>query len=111
MALWLAAFEAAAGAGGDPHEPQEAASAVCGGTAAGASARRSQARLGHTGADELPQGPNQRWSLDFAADTLTDGRLFHILVVVDNFTRECLCLVADTSLSGKRVARELTAVI
>ena len=59
----------------------------------------------------LPQGPNQRWSLDFASDTLTDGRRFRILVVVDDFTRECLCLVADTSLSGKRVARELTAII
>jgi putative transposase len=59
----------------------------------------------------LPQGPNQRWSLDFAADTLTDGRQFRILVVVDDFTRECLCLVADTSLSGVRVARELTAII
>jgi len=59
----------------------------------------------------LPQGPNQRWSLDFAADTLTDGHRFRILVVVDDFTRECLCLVADTSLSGKRVARELTAII
>src|ERR1700749_1600282 len=53
----------------------------------------------------LPQGPNQRWSLDFAADTLTDGRRFRILVVVDDFTRECLCLIPDTSLSGKRVAR------
>jgi putative transposase len=59
----------------------------------------------------LPQGPNQRWSLDFVSDTLTDGRRFRILVVVDDFTRECLCLVADTSLSGLRVARELTAVI
>jgi putative transposase len=59
----------------------------------------------------LPQGPNQRWSLDFAADTLTDGRRFRILVVVDDFTRECLCLAADTSLSGQRVARELTATI
>ena len=59
----------------------------------------------------LPQGPNQRWSLDFAADTLTDGRRFRILVVVDDFTRECLCLVPDTSLSGKRVARELSAII
>ena len=59
----------------------------------------------------LPQGPNQRWSLDFVADTLTDGRRFRILVVVDDFTRECLCLVADTSLSGHAVARELTAII
>jgi transposase InsO family protein len=40
----------------------------------------------------LPQGANQRWSLDFVANTLTDGRRFRILVVVDDFTRECLCL-------------------
>jgi putative transposase len=40
----------------------------------------------------LPQGPDQRWSLDFASDTLTDGRRFRILVAVDDFTRECLCL-------------------
>ena len=59
----------------------------------------------------LPQRPNQRWSLDFAADAFTDGRRFRILAVVDDFTRECLCLVADTSLSGLRVARELDAVI
>jgi putative transposase len=59
----------------------------------------------------LPQGPNQRWSLDFVSDTLTDGRRFRILAVVDDFTRECLCLVADTSLSGMRVARELDTII
>jgi len=59
----------------------------------------------------LPQAPNQRWSLDFVSDTLTDGRRFRILAVVDDFTRECLCLVADTSLSGARVARELTLLI
>ena len=59
----------------------------------------------------LPQGPNQRWSLDFVSDMLTDSRRFRILAVVDDFTRECLCLVADTSLSGQRVARELDAII
>ncbi len=59
----------------------------------------------------LPQGPNQRWSLDFVSDTLTDSRRFRILAVVDDFTRECLALVADTSLSGMRVGRELDAVI
>tara|TARA_B100000683_G_scaffold221945_1_gene219329 strand:+ start:1001 stop:1936 length:936 start_codon:yes stop_codon:yes gene_type:complete len=59
----------------------------------------------------LPQGPNQRWSLDFVSDAFTDGRRFRILAMVDDFTRECLCLVADTSLSGIRVARELDAVI
>jgi putative transposase len=59
----------------------------------------------------IPQGPNQRWSLDFASDALTDGRRFRILIVVDDFTRECLTLVADTSLGGLRVARELDAII
>src|SRR5438477_11682067 len=59
----------------------------------------------------LPQGPNQRWSLDFLSDALSDGRRFRILAIVDDFTRECLALVADTSLSGLRVARELDAII
>lgn len=59
----------------------------------------------------IPQGPNQRWSLDFVTDSLTDGRRFRMLAVVDDFTRECLALVADTSLSGRRVARELNALI
>ena len=55
--------------------------------------------------------PNQRWSLDFVSDQLTDCRRFRILAVVDDCTRECLALVADTSLSGRRVARELDAII
>jgi putative transposase len=59
----------------------------------------------------LPDGPNQRWSLDFVSDALTDGRRFRILAVVDDFSRENLVLVADTSLSGLRVTRELDRVI
>jgi putative transposase len=45
------------------------------------------------------------------SDQMTDGRRFRILTVIDNCTRECLGLVADTSLSGRRVARELDAII
>lgn len=59
----------------------------------------------------LPQGSNQRWSLDFLSDALADSRRFRILAIVDDFTRECLALVADTSLSGMRVARELDTLI
>jgi putative transposase len=55
----------------------------------------------------LPLQPNDRWSLDFVSAQLVDGRRFRILTVVDDCTRECLALVADTSLSGMRVAREL----
>jgi hypothetical protein len=46
------------------------------------------------------QGANQRWSLDFLSDAFADGRRFRILAVVDDFTRECLALAADTSLPG-----------
>jgi putative transposase len=59
----------------------------------------------------VPQAANQRWSLDFLHDQLSDGRRFRILAVVDDFTRECLALIADTSLSGLRVGRELDAII
>jgi len=55
----------------------------------------------------IPQGVNQRWSIDFVQDALDDGRRFRILNVVDDFTRECLASVLDTSLSGVRVVREL----
>jgi len=74
--------------------------------------RRGRKRaLGTRAPMAIPQSPNQRWSLDFASDALTDGRRFRILVVIDDFTRECLTLVADTSLGGARVARELDAII
>ncbi|WP_259185837.1 IS3 family transposase [Rhizobium sp. BK176] len=59
----------------------------------------------------IPMAANDRWSLDFVSDQLTDGRRFRILTVVDDCTRECLALVADTSLSGLRVARELDRII
>jgi putative transposase len=59
----------------------------------------------------VPQGPNERWSLDFAADQFIDGRRMRILVVVDDCTRECLALIADTSISGMRVARELDRLL
>jgi putative transposase len=59
----------------------------------------------------IPQGKNQRWSLDFVLDALACSRRFRILTVVDDFSRECLALVVDNSLSGIRVARELDRVV
>jgi putative transposase len=59
----------------------------------------------------VPQAANDRWSLDFISEALTDRRRFRVLAVVDDFTRECLTLVVDTSLSGARVVQELDAVI
>ena len=59
----------------------------------------------------VPFMANQRWSLDFVSDQFTDCRRFRVLTVIDDCTRECLALVADTSLSGKRVARELNQLM
>ena len=67
--------------------------------------------LGTRAPTPLPQAAEPRWSLDFASDVLGDGRRFRVLVVVDDFTRECLALVADTSLPGRRIVRELDRVM
>ncbi|WP_242141263.1 IS3 family transposase, partial [Sphingomonas sp. TREG-RG-20F-R18-01] len=55
--------------------------------------------------------PNQRWSLDFVHDQMATGRRFRILNIVDDVTRECLRAVLDTSISGRRVVRELADLI
>jgi putative transposase len=55
--------------------------------------------------------PNEKWSMDFVAARLLDGRWFRVLTVVDQFTRECLLLLADSSLSGHKVALALSQVV
>ena len=50
---------------------------------------------------------NQRWAMDFVSDTLARGRTFRVLTIIDEFTRECLAVEADTSLPGLRVIRVL----
>ena len=55
--------------------------------------------------------PGERWSLDFLSDTFGASRKFRILAVNDDCCRENLCLMADTSISGARVARELDALV
>ncbi len=53
----------------------------------------------------VPDRANARWSLDFLSDTISDGRRFRVLAIVNDYTRECLALVVDTLLSGHRVGR------
>jgi putative transposase len=55
--------------------------------------------------------PNARWSVDFVHDQLGDGRRLRIFNVIDDVTKECLAAVVDTSISGRRVARELAALV
>lgn len=58
-----------------------------------------------------PAAANQRWSLDFVHDRMENGRSLRMLTVVDDHTRECLWIEADTSLSGTRVARTLDQLV
>ena len=78
---------------------------ACHGEISGLAGRRRWAPLA------LPQGPNQRWSLDFVTDALGWGRRFRVLCIVDHFTREALALVVDTLISGRRLVREPDALI
>ena len=50
---------------------------------------------------------NQCWSMDFVSDKLADGSSFRILTIIDQFTRECVALEADRSMTGKKVAEAL----
>ena len=80
----------------------------------GLTVRRRKGRKRAVGARALAPVlalPNQRWSLDFVHDQMTTGRRFRVLNVVDDVTRECLAAVPDTSISGKRVVRELAELI
>lgn len=74
--------------------------------------RRARRRAVGTRAPILVEAKaNARWSVDFVHDQLACGRRFRVLNVVDDVTRECVAAIPDTSISGRRVARELTALI
>jgi putative transposase len=80
----------------------------------GLSVRRRRGRKWARGSRSpmpVPLQPNQRWSLDFLSDTFGACRKFRILAVNDDCCRENLALIADTSISGARVARELDALV
>ena len=55
--------------------------------------------------------PNQRWSMDFVHARFADGRWFRTLTVIDQFTRECVLLHADLSMSGTTVAAALDPIV
>ena len=80
----------------------------------GLSVRKRRARRRATGTRTpilAEARKNARWSLDFVHDQFACGRRFRILNVVDDVTRECLAAVPDTSISGARVARELSVLV
>lgn len=59
---------------------------------------------------ELPTLANQRWSMDFVMDQLVTGRRIKCMTLVDDFTRECLAIAVDVSVTSEGVIRVLEAV-
>ncbi len=68
--------------------------------------RRKIARR-QRGVMAIATAPDHCWSMDFMSDKFADGRSFRILTVVDQFTRECVCLEADRAMTGMKVAQAL----
>jgi putative transposase len=58
-----------------------------------------------------PLHPNLIWSMDFVHDGLLPGKSFRAFNVIDDFNREILNITIDTSLTSKRVVRELDKVV
>ena len=60
---------------------------------------------------DTPQSVNQRWSMDFVADQLSNGRRFRVLNIVDDYSRELLGQLTAFSITGHQVARFLSQII
>ena len=60
---------------------------------------------------QVPTQPNVCWSMDFMSDTLTDGRRFRTLNVVEDWNREVLGIEVDFSLPATRVVTLLTTLV
>jgi len=71
--------------------------------------RRKRLRRG-LAPSTAPTKKNQRWSMDFVSDAVAGKRSFRAFTLVDDYTRECLAIEVDTSLSGERVGRVLDRV-
>lgn len=58
-----------------------------------------------------PDGPNQTWSMDFMSDSLSTGRKFRTLNILDDFNREALAIEINFSIPAAYVIRVLEQVI
>lgn len=72
---------------------------------------RKRLKCEKRGRAATPTAINEVWSMDFTSDALGNGRSFRTLNVIDIFTRRCLAIEIDTSLTGERVVRVLDQLI
>lgn len=69
--------------------------------------RRRKVAAGSRIVMPTPQQANERWSMDFVADSIVTGRRFRALIIVDDYSRECPAIEVDTSIGGQRVVNVL----
>jgi putative transposase len=66
--------------------------------------RRRRHRSGQIRTERSPATrPSERWSMDFMAEQLYDGRRLRVLTLVDNFSRESLALRVGQRFTGDDV--------
>jgi len=71
--------------------------------------RRKRVAISDQVLRRVPDRAGEQWAMDFMRDTLTNGRRFRTLNVVDACARECLAIAVDTSLPGLRVTGRMRA--
>ncbi len=72
--------------------------------------QRRRIRWSGVAASPAASRRNQRWSMDFVSDCVSNGKVIRMLTIVDECTRECPAIEVDTSLGGLRVRRVLDRI-
>lgn len=54
-----------------------------------------------------PTAENECWAMDFVSDQLYDGKRFRALTLIDTYTRECLVIYSNRSITGEMAADAL----
>lgn len=70
---------------------------------------RPQAKRVRSGTSE--NAPNQVWTYDFTFDETRDGRRLKFMVVIDEYTRQCLRIEVSHSMSAKTMVRILAELV
>ncbi len=75
--------------------------------------QRKRRRLGHSGNGCMRHGAeriNHVWCYDFVSDQTVDGRTVKFLTIEDEYTRECLAIEVERSITSREVIETLRYV-
>jgi putative transposase len=77
--------------------------------------QRKRRQLAHGGSENgctkrKAEHKDHVWSYDFVMDWTENGRTLKMMPVVDEYTRECLCIEVERSITAKGVVKTLAAL-